>query len=56
MNKTELESILKKARLPEIGADSLEKFPRRVLARLVRSNRQAHAARRIRHALRGSPD
>ena len=34
MNRLELESILKKARLPEIPEESLELFPRRVVARL----------------------
>jgi hypothetical protein len=36
MNKSELESILKKARLPEIPGESIEDFPRRVASRLSR--------------------
>ena len=36
MNRTELESILKKARLPEIPGESLEIFPRQTVARLQR--------------------
>jgi hypothetical protein len=36
MNQIKLESILKKARLPEIPVESLEMFPRRVVARLKR--------------------
>lgn len=36
MNTTELESILKKARLPEPPPDSLEMFPRQVMAGLKR--------------------
>ena len=36
MNRPELESLLKKARLPEIPEESLELFPRRVLIRLKR--------------------
>jgi hypothetical protein len=36
MNQPELESILKKARLPEFSGESLELFPRRVAARLKR--------------------
>ena len=45
MNKTELESILKKARLPEIAGESLEMFPRRVAARLGRNDPPPHPAR-----------
>jgi hypothetical protein len=37
MNKFELESLLKKARLPEITEESLELFPRQVAARLKRN-------------------
>jgi hypothetical protein len=36
MKKHELESILKKARLPEIAGESLELFPRQVVTRLKR--------------------
>jgi hypothetical protein len=36
MKRPELESILKRARLPEISRDSLEMFPRRVIAGLNR--------------------
>jgi hypothetical protein len=45
MNKNELDSILKKARLPEIAEDSLEMFPRRVVARLNRNDPPPRAAR-----------
>jgi hypothetical protein len=45
MNKNELDSILKKARLPEIAEDSLEMFPRRVAARLNRNDPPPRAAR-----------
>jgi hypothetical protein len=45
MNNTELESILKKARLPEIPDDSLEAFPRRVADRLNRNDPLPHPAR-----------
>jgi hypothetical protein len=45
MNNPELESILKKARLPEISGESLEMFPRRVLSRLQRNDPPARAAR-----------
>jgi hypothetical protein len=38
MNKPELESILKRARLPEISEESLEMFPRRIVARLKRND------------------
>lgn len=34
MNRTELESILKRARLPEIPGESLEMFPRRIVGSL----------------------
>jgi len=43
MNPRELNSILKKARLPEISKESLEMFPRRILARLA--DNEAVAAR-----------
>ena len=45
MNRTELESILKKARLPEIPGESLEMFPRQTVARLQRGGLPGHAAR-----------
>jgi hypothetical protein len=45
MNKPELESILKKARLPEIPGESLEMFPRRIVTRLKRNESPARAAR-----------
>jgi hypothetical protein len=38
MNQPELESILKKARLPEISGESLEMFPRRIVAGLKRND------------------
>ena len=38
MKQPELESILRKARLPEISDESLEMFPRRVVARLNRDD------------------
>ncbi len=38
MNKAELDSILRSARLPEIPEDSLELFPRRVVAALKRDS------------------
>jgi hypothetical protein len=34
MKKPELDALLKKARLPEISGESLEMFPRRIVARL----------------------
>jgi hypothetical protein len=45
MNQPELESILKKARLPEISGESLEMFPRRMVARLKHNDPLPHAAR-----------
>jgi hypothetical protein len=45
MNKSELESILRRARLPEISGESLEKFPRQVAARLQRHDPPARPAR-----------
>jgi hypothetical protein len=45
MNKSELESILKKARLPEIAEESLEMFPRRIVARLKRNDPPPRPAR-----------
>lgn len=47
MNKPELESILNKARLPEIAEKSLETFPRRVVARLGRNDPLPRPARRF---------
>lgn len=47
MNQPELESILKKARLPEIPGESLEMFPRRIVARLKRQDATARAARKF---------
>src|ERR1035437_7283929 len=45
MNKPELESILKKARLPEIPEESLAMFPRRIVARLKRNEPPLRAPR-----------
>jgi hypothetical protein len=45
MNQPELESILKKARLPEISGESLEMFPRRIVARIKRNDLPNRAAR-----------
>jgi hypothetical protein len=45
MKKPELESILKKARLPEIPEESLAMFPRRIVARLKRNDPPVRAAR-----------
>jgi hypothetical protein len=45
MTKSELESILKRARPPEISEESLSMFPRRVVARLQRQDQPARAAR-----------
>ena len=47
MNKPELESILKKARLPEISGESLEMFPRRIVTRLKRNDPSVRTARNI---------
>lgn len=44
MKKPELDSILKKARLPEIADESLAMFPRRIVARLKRNEPPARAA------------
>jgi hypothetical protein len=44
MNKPELESILKKARLPEIPGETLELFPRRIMARLKRNDSPSRAS------------
>ena len=45
MNKPELESILKKARLPEVPEASLAMFPRQIVARLKRKDLPTRAAR-----------
>jgi hypothetical protein len=45
MNQSELESILKKARQPEISGESLELFPRRIVARLKHNDPPVRAAR-----------
>ena len=45
MNKSELESILKKARLPEISGESLEMFPRRIVTRLKRNDSPTRSTR-----------
>ena len=45
MKQPELDAILKKARLPEIPGESLAMFPRRIVARLKRSEPPALAAR-----------
>lgn len=47
MNKPELESILKKARLPEIPEESLDMFPRRIVARLKRNDPPIHSTRNV---------
>src|ERR1017187_5740528 len=47
MNKPELESILKKARLPEISEESLEMFPRRIVGRLKRIDPPIHSTRNV---------
>ena len=47
MNNPELESILKKARLPETLPESLEMLPRRVAARLKRGDPAPRPARRF---------
>src|ERR1035437_2594626 len=47
MNQPELDSILKKMRLPEIPGESLEMFPRRIVARLKRNDVPNHAARKF---------
>jgi hypothetical protein len=46
MNRNELESILKRARLPEVTGESLEMFPRRVVVRLKRNEPPVRPARR----------
>lgn len=45
MKNTDLDTILTKARLPEIPQDSLEMFPRRIVAGLKRNEPGAPAAR-----------
>src|SRR5208283_3081857 len=47
MNKPELESILKKARLPEIPEESLAMFPRRIVAGIKRNDPPARVARSV---------
>jgi len=47
MKKPELDSLLKKARLPEIPEESLEMFPRRIVARLQRNDWPVRPARRF---------
>src|SRR5258707_11593608 len=47
MNKSEIESILKKARLPEIPEESLEIFPRRLVARIKRNDPPVRTPRNI---------
>lgn len=47
MNNPELESILKKARLPDTFPESLEMLPRRVAARLKRGDPAPRPARRF---------
>ncbi|HEX5397782.1 MAG TPA: hypothetical protein VFY06_01895 [Verrucomicrobiae bacterium] len=47
MNRRELESILKRARVPEISEDSLEMFPRQTAARLKRGEPQELRARKF---------
>jgi hypothetical protein len=46
MNKPELESILKRARLPEIPEESLEMFPRRIVTSLKRNEPLVRVARK----------
>lgn len=45
MKKPDLDSILKRARLPEIPEESLELFPRRLVARLKRHEAPSRVAR-----------
>jgi hypothetical protein len=47
MKKPELESILKRARLPEISEESLEMFPRRIVARLQCNDSPVCATRQL---------
>jgi hypothetical protein len=47
MNKPELDSILKRARLPEIPEESLELFPRRIVTRLKRDEPSVHAPQNV---------
>jgi hypothetical protein len=47
MKKSELESILKRARLPEISEESSEMFPRQIVARLQRNDSPARATRQL---------
>jgi hypothetical protein len=46
MKKSELESILRRARLPEISEQSLEMFPRRIVPLLKRNGSPVRATRR----------
>lgn len=46
MNKPELESILRRARMPKIPEESLEMFPRRIVASLKRNEPPVRAARK----------
>ena len=46
MNQPELDSILKKARLPEISEESLAMFPRRIVVKLKRNDPPVCAARK----------
>jgi hypothetical protein len=45
MKKSELESILKRARLPEVSEQSFEMFPRRIVARLKSNDSPVGATR-----------
>jgi hypothetical protein len=47
MKKPELDSILKKARLPEISDESLEMFPRRIVTRLKHDEPSVHAPQNV---------
>jgi hypothetical protein len=47
MKNPELESILKRARLPEISAESSEMFPRRIVVRLQRNDLPVCAKRQF---------
>jgi hypothetical protein len=47
MKKSELESILKRARLPEIPEKSSEIFPRQIVARLQHNDSPARATRQL---------
>jgi hypothetical protein len=45
MNNPEIESLLKKARLPEISEESLAMFPRRIVAGIQHNDPPGRAAR-----------